>query len=624
MKIFLTGATGLLGRRLVVDRLSRGDTLVVLSRNADAAGRMFAADVNPNVEVVEGNAAHPGAWQKWVDGCDAVIHLAGAGIADHRWTASYKKELANSRIDSTHQVVNAIGEATQRPSILINGSAVGYYGNSGSQFVDESHPPGTDFLADVCVRWEEQALLAEREGARVVLLRTGVALDHRGGALKKMLGPFRAFIGGPLGLRRHWQSWIHWRDWVELVDFALSRPDLSGPVNCTAPNPVTNWELARTIGQTLGRPWWFAAPKPVLRVVLGEAANAIVVSQRVLPQRALDGGYTFVYGQIEPAIEDLLGQPSGRSGVSITQATATAASHASGLTSDSSASAQSKKTQPTERVRLLAVDVEGALLGSDRTVTERVRDACRRAQEAGCVVVPATGHAPQMLRQFVDQLGITAPIIAYHGALIWNPVDRAPQHHQALDPELVRAMIDEARSIEPNVMVGLEVLDRWFTDRVDRSLLDATPAFAEPDDVGPIEQYLHQPVTRLDLFGRPEQLERLAPAIKQRYWMTRQVALYELQPTRMQLLHPMADKSIALQRVAARLGAARTQVMAIGEALNDAGMMEWAGFAVAVDNACEKVRHLADVTVAGNDHDGVAEAIERFVLTAGAPAAAGP
>lgn len=615
MKIFLTGATGLLGRRLLVDRLSRGDRVVVLSRSAENAKRMFAADVNPNVEVVEGNPAHPGPWQQAVDGCDAVVHLAGAGIADHRWTKSYRKEIANSRIDSTHQVVNAMGDANSSPSILINGSAVGYYGDTGGQFVDETHPPGSDFLADVCVRWEEQAMLAERDGARVVLLRTGVALDRRGGALKKMLGPFRAFIGGPLGIRRYWQSWIHWRDWVELVDFALSRSEVTGPLNLTAPNPITNWDLARTIGRTLGRPWWFAVPRPALRVVLGQAANAIVVSQRVLPQRALDLGFSFVYGQIESAIEDLLGESVNGATASVAQATAAAASQASGLTPAGGATAQSRRAMPAERVRLLSIDVEGALLRSDQTMTDAVRAACQQAQNAGCVVVLASGRPPQALRPLIEQLGVTAPVIAYHGALIWNPVDDRAQHHQSIDAQLVRRMIDDARAVDDKLMVGIEVMDHWFTDRVDRRLLETLPGVPEPDDVGPVGQFLGQPVSRLSLFGQPDQLQRVLPVLREKYWMTRQVALYQLQPTRVQLLHPMADKSIALQRVAGRLGARRGQVMAVGEALNDAGMVEWAGFSVAVANACDKVRHLADVVVPSNDEDGVAEAIERFILT---------
>ncbi len=610
MKIFITGATGLLGRRLVVDRLARGDRLVVLSRNRDKAAALFAADVNPNVEVVQGNPAIPGPWQQHVSGCDAVINLAGAGIGDKRWTRQYKKTIVNSRMDSTHQVVNALEEAQSRPKVLMNASAVGYYGDTGEQFVDETHPAGTDFLADLCARWEEQALLAESEGTRVVLLRTGVVLDSAGGALRKMLTPFKFLAGGPVGFRRYWMAWIHWRDWMELVHMALSNPGITGPLNMTAPNPVTNWELAREIGATLGRPWWFAVPKPVLRIALGEFAKYISASQRVVPRKALEYEFSFVFGQIESAIESLLGTGSNSAATVAVRATAVTST----TNSNQHSPALVQVAAPPERVRLLACDVEGALLRSDFSLDERVVQACQRAQEAGCVVVLASGRPPQALQPVIDAIRITAPVIAFHGALIWNPVASKPQYHEALDGSLVHDIINLARTVEPALHIGIEVLDAWYTDRVDDALLRRSNIAIPPDDIGPIDSHLQHPVSRLSLYGEPEQLERALPVLKQQYWMTRRVALYCLQPTRVQILHPLADKSIALQRVAARVGAQRTQVMAIGDAVNDAGMIEWAGFGVAVANACEQVRHLADATVASNDQAGVAEAIEQYVL----------
>lgn len=610
MKLFLTGATGLLGRRLVVDRLSRGDRIVVLSRSADKARSMFAADVNPNVEVMQGDPAIPGPWQRQVDGCDAVINLAGAGVADRRWTKRYKKEIADSRIDGTHQVVNAISEAQCRPGLLINASAVGYYGDTSGQFVDESHPAGTDFLADVCVRWEEQAQLAEAEGARVVMLRSGVVLDNGGGALRQMLTPFRFFVGGPVGLRPYWMSWIHWRDWIELVHMAITDSQISGPLNMTAPNPVTNWQMAREVGATLGRPWWFAAPKPLLRIVLGEFATYIGANQRVIPRKALNQGYTFVFGQLESAMESLLGNGTGAGKPMPVSDRALRAAHPI-----SNESAPIAEPTPSQRVRLLACDVEGALLRSDNSLDPSVSDACRAAQQAGCVVILASGRPPQSLRPIAEAIGITSPVIAFHGALIWNPVESQPQYHEPLNGQLVQEIIDLARTVIPELCIGVETLDRWFTDRVDQNLLDASNVTAPPDEVGPVERHLGHPVTRLSLYGSPAQIERALPVLKQQFWMTRKVALYVLRSTRAQFLHPLADKSIALQRVAARLGAQRSQVMAVGEGLNDAGMIEWAGFGVAVGNACEKVRHLADVTVASNDDAGVAEAIERFVTT---------
>ena len=235
MRLFITGATGLVGRRLVVERLGRGDQVVVLSRSPDRAGRLFAAVANPNVSVVEGNPAAPGPWQQKVDGCDAVVHLAGAGIADQRWSDTYKEALVQSRVDSTHQIVTAIADASAPPHILVNASAIGFYGATGAVPVDETGRAGDDFLADLCVRWETQAVRAEDNGARVVCLRVGVVLDSRGGALAKLAMPFKFFMGGPLGDGRQYMSWIHWRDLLGLIDLALRDDTIRGPLNGTAP-----------------------------------------------------------------------------------------------------------------------------------------------------------------------------------------------------------------------------------------------------------------------------------------------------------------------------------------------------------------------------------------------------
>jgi Cof subfamily protein (haloacid dehalogenase superfamily) len=450
---------------------------------------------------------------------------------------------------------------------------------------------------------------------RVVLLRTGVVLDRSGGALAKMLTPFRFFVGGPVGVRPYWMSWIHWRDWVELVHLALSESAVRGPLNVTSPNPVTNWQFAREIGATLGRPWWLAVPGPVLRLAVGAVAGFITASQRVIPRAALDRGFTFVFGQLESAVESLLGGGAGAPfHVAFAGNHQPEAARANRKSTGAGEPGALHAAAPSQRIRLLACDVEGALLGPDQALDPRVIEACRAAQTAGCVVVLASGRPPQALRPIGEALGITAPVIAFHGALIWNPVESKPQYHEALAGSLVRDMINLARTVEPELCIGVEVLDRWYTDRVDQALLDDANVVSPPSEIGPVEAHLNGPVTRLSLYGRPQQLERALPVLKQQYWMTRRIALYTLRPTRVQLLHPLADTGIALQRVAARLGAQRNQVMAIGQGLNDAGMIEWAGFGVAVANACERVRHLADATVASNSDGGVAEAIERFVL----------
>jgi len=251
MRILITGATGLIGRRLTLDRLEREDQVVIVSRNADGAERLFAAHANQNITVISGDTSYPGDWQDAVSGCDAVIHLAGAGIADKRWSKQYKKTIHSSRIDSTHQIVQAIESAPDRPQVLINASAVGYYGNTGQVEVDETAPSGNDFLAKLTVKWEEQALKAESLIQRVVMLRFGIVFDDRGGAFQQMLKPFKLMMGGPLGSGKQYMPWIHWRDVVGIVEFALKNKQLVGPVNVVAPETTTNRAFARTLGLIL-------------------------------------------------------------------------------------------------------------------------------------------------------------------------------------------------------------------------------------------------------------------------------------------------------------------------------------------------------------------------------------
>lgn len=306
MRIFITGATGLVGRRLVPDRLERGDEVVIVSRNASRGHAAFEAADRQRLTIVEGDPTQPGDWQDAIDGCDAVIHLAGAGVADRRWNATYKKVLIESRVFSAEQVVNGMAAATRRPRVLIGGSAIGYYGETGNEPVDETADAGNDFLAGLCLLWEMAAARAREFGTRVVHLRTGVVLDDRGGPLAAMIRPFRLFLGGPVGSGRQYVSWIHWRDLVGLINLALTDESLDGPMNATAPNPVTNREFARALGRALGRPSWLPVPAPALRVVLGEFARYAVMNQRIIPAAARERGYEFRYPEIGPALESLL------------------------------------------------------------------------------------------------------------------------------------------------------------------------------------------------------------------------------------------------------------------------------------------------------------------------------
>lgn len=297
---------------MVEDRLARGDQLLVLSRHADHARSLFP---DRSITTVEGDPTIAGDWQQHVKGCDAVIHLAGAGIADHRWTKKYKKALFDSRIESTRRVVDAIAAAPshERARVLINASAVGYYGDRGEEELDESAAPGEDFLAILTAAWEHEALRAEAiadAAPRVVLLRLGVVLDERAGALPKMAAPIRFFIGGPIASGQQWMSWIHWRDVVGMIDLILNHDDLLGPINLTAPLPVRNRDFVRALAKALHRPAFFPTPRLALRLALGEVANAITASQRAKPAKAIASGYSFEFSDLESAIQSLFSRQS--------------------------------------------------------------------------------------------------------------------------------------------------------------------------------------------------------------------------------------------------------------------------------------------------------------------------
>lgn len=656
MRIFVTGGTGLIGRRLIISRLERGDSIVLLSRDAGRATRLFAADVNPNIAIVEGDCTTPGRWQEEVDGCDGVVHLAGTNLFAKRWNDSFRKELADSRVDSTHQVVSAIESATSRPDVLVCASAVGYYGDTGENEIDETAPPGNDFLARLCVRWEEQANGAAEFGTRVVTMRTGVVLDPRGGALSELIKPFRFFIGGPIGTGRQYMPWIHFRDLINLYNVALINQRANGPLNGVGPNPVRNRELMAEIGAALGRPSWLPAPKFGLRIVLGEVAKFIAMSQRIVPTRALELGYHFVFPEIEPAIETLIAdwesrEDNGDQRKSIVRDVSTASIAAIGEEQQTQAMHQQIETKlrqklerPIKKVRLLAIDVDGTLLRSDGRMARGVIDACRAAERHGCVIVPASARPPRTMRTILQELGTVGPSINYNGALIWNPVDDVSQYHEPLDAGIAREIVRVARECYAGVIIAIERLDRWFTDRID----PRNPVLADPDYIGDLDDVLTEPVTKLDLYGEPSRLQWVLSTVREQFgkrpvgrvsdpsspgWETPprqvgdplyprqvgdlpyQVAIYAPDPSLVQIMHPLADKGIALQRIARRLGAERSEVLAIGDGPNDAGMVEWAGFGVAVQNASEVVKSLADAIVPGNDDHGVARAIQRFVLT---------
>lgn len=305
MRVFLAGCTGMIGSRLVPPLRQRGDHIVLLTRRPDSVKGAFA-DCN----IVAGDAMQAGPWMDAVADCDAVINLAGENLFSRRWNEDFKKRLIDSRVQSTGNLVLALARnprtAAGQAKILVNGSAIGYYGFCGDEELTENSPPGNDFLARLCQEWEKAARAAEAHGVRVAIVRTGVVLGKEAGALKNLLTPFKMGAGGPVGSGKQWMSWIHGDDIVGILLLALDNPAATGPLNGTSPNPVTNKEFGKVLGRVLHRPSFMWTPGFALRLGLGEVADLIVTGQRVVPKKAQALGYVFKFPTLEEALRDVL------------------------------------------------------------------------------------------------------------------------------------------------------------------------------------------------------------------------------------------------------------------------------------------------------------------------------
>jgi uncharacterized protein (TIGR01777 family) len=305
MKIAVTGATGFVGTRLVERLQEEGHSVVVLTRDAARGQRVFPKTAFPQVEVVAYTPLESGAWQGSIAGCNGVVNLAGAPIAEERWTPQRKQDILNSRKIGTQKIVAAIAQANPKPSVLVNSSAIGFYGTSETATFDESSAPGDDFLAQVCQEWEAEAQKVRETGTRLAIIRTGIVLGM-GGAIDKMLLPFKMFAGGPLGSGRQWFSWIHRDDLVNLMMRALTNPQMDGVFNGTAPNPVRMADFTKTMGQVMRRPSWLPVPAIALEALLGDAAQVVLQGQQVLPKHTQESGFTFQYETVQSALEEIL------------------------------------------------------------------------------------------------------------------------------------------------------------------------------------------------------------------------------------------------------------------------------------------------------------------------------
>ncbi|MYB21642.1 MAG: TIGR01777 family protein [Chloroflexi bacterium] len=292
MHVVITGASGLVGGALIAELRRRGVNITAVSRNPRAHTALSGV-----------------TWTGWdgltdaVAGAAGVVHLAGEGIVDQRWSSERKAALRSSRVETTRQVVQAIQESGEKPGVLVSASAIGYYGNRVERESTESAPAGDDFLAHLCVDWEAEA---QGAGVRTVTARIGITLANEGGALPRLLFPFKLGLGGPIGLGRAWWSWVHIDDVVGGIIHALEQTNVEGALNLTAPNPVRNGEFSRVLGRVLGRPALIPVPPLALKLMLGEGASVLLASQRILPTRTLDLGYRFRFTEINAALEDLI------------------------------------------------------------------------------------------------------------------------------------------------------------------------------------------------------------------------------------------------------------------------------------------------------------------------------
>ncbi len=308
MRVIITGGSGLIGRALTESLAGDGHEVIILSRNPAKVSRLPAG-----ARAVAWDAKTAAGWGSLADGADAIVNLAGeslkgTGFIPSRWTKRRKQLIPQSRLDAGTAVVQAIQQAGHKPKVLLQASAVGYYGPRGDEPASEQDSPGGDFLAGVCAAWEASTAEVERLGVRRAVVRTGLPLTLKGGAFPLLVLPFRLFTGNTFGSGRQYYPWIHFSDAIAGLRFLIENPKASGPYNLSAPNPASNRDFARTLGRVMRRPVWLPVPRLALQLALGEVSTVVMDGQRAEPQKLLREGFEFSYPDLEPALRDLLGK----------------------------------------------------------------------------------------------------------------------------------------------------------------------------------------------------------------------------------------------------------------------------------------------------------------------------
>ena len=301
MKIFVTGGTGFVGRTLIRHLVTKGHEMIILSRHTSKTPA-----IPEKVSYIKGDPTLEGPWQNEVSHCDAIINLAGASIFC-RWTKSKKKQIMDSRILTTRNIVKALAPRKGKKTLFLSTSAVGYYGFREDEELDENSPIGEGFLSSVTRDWEVAAMQAAESDAQVTLLRFGVVLGRDGGALRQLVPLFKKYLGSPLGNGKQWFSWIHELDLAHIYSFVLDHRGISGPINCTAPQPVRNRDMTKILGEALGKPTFMPAiPAFVIRILMGEFGTTLLKGQKVLPKKLLESGFNFRFPELGVALKDLL------------------------------------------------------------------------------------------------------------------------------------------------------------------------------------------------------------------------------------------------------------------------------------------------------------------------------
>jgi len=301
--VIITGGTGFIGRPLSQRFVNKGHEVICLTRNASIAKEKWGN----RVKFVDWNGRNAVGWGGYAEGAQAIINLAGDNIATGRWNEKKKQRIIQSRLHAGEAVVKAVKSVKKKPGVVIQASAIGFYGNRRDELLDESSSSGKGFLADVSKKWEASTQEVETEGVRRVVIRTGMVLGKDGGALVRLVQPFRFFLGGHVGTGEQWNSWIHIEDVAQSILFLMERYDLNGTFNLTAPQPLKNKDFSYAIGEVLGRPSWLPVPGFLLKILFGELAEEMLLSgQRVCPKRLEDSGYGFIFPEAKKALADIL------------------------------------------------------------------------------------------------------------------------------------------------------------------------------------------------------------------------------------------------------------------------------------------------------------------------------